>query len=247
MFPGTLSNAVSGVRAVADASSPAPVPVPYAVNGLSPKCTFAVTNALQLRTELNVERVDVSRLAKGYIPNAFLLVDDATHISAPATPFAAPEWDSHIVRALAANAVLVPVDCFLDAARKRRLASLHSALWGRQFFHRATAALAVKRRASLWLLSMRGMVVSVPVSTSDNVALARQCREADLRVEPFRSDGQSVAHFRIAPRSEVQEPRSPSLALEDVEALRALTSGERRSALSELFIGAMAPFRQPPY
>jgi hypothetical protein len=232
---------------VAEGNSPPSVAVPYAVNALSPRCAVAVNNALQLRTDLNVERVDVSRLAAGFMSNAFLLVDDDADITAPATPFASPEWDAHIVRALAANAVLIPAARFLEAARKRRLASLHAALRGRQFFHRATATVAVKRRPSRWLLSMRGLVVSLPISTSDDLALARQCREADLRVEPFKSGGQSLAHFRIAPRSRARRIHAPCIALEDVEVLRPLSSGERRSVFSELFIDAMAPFRTPPY
>lgn len=239
--------ATAVIRAAARHKAGFPFPTPYAVNGLSLNAALEVSNALQLRTDLGVERVDVLRLAAGSMSHAFLLVDDDAEFIAPATPFAPPEWESHIVRALAANAVLVPVAGFLEAARRRRLASLHALLWGRQFFHRATAALATKRRPSQWGLSMRGLVVRVPVTTSDDLALARQCREADLRVEPFSGRGDTFAHLQIAPRAIARRLRVPAIALETLEALRPMTSGERRSVFSELFIKAIAPYRLPPY
>lgn len=221
--------------------------LPYAINALSPRCAAAVNSALGLRADLNVERVDVSHFAAGFAAIAFLLVDDDTDLAAPPTPFASPRWEAHITRALVANAVLVPASRFVEAARSRALPALHAALWGRQFFHRATAALAARRRASQWLLSMRGLMVSVPISTGDDLALARQCREADLRMEPFRSGSQSLAHFRIESRAKGNTVHVPWIALEDVEALRPFSIGERRSVFSELFIAAMAPFRAPPY
>jgi hypothetical protein len=234
-------------RAASRSHAGLPVPTPYAVNGLSLKAALEVNNALQRRTDLGVERVDVLRLTAGSMSHAFLLVDDDNEIIPPATPFASPEWESHIVRGLSANAVLVPVTGFLEAARQSRLASLHAHLWGRQFFHRATAALATRRRPSQWGLSMRGLVVRVPVTTSDDLALARQCREADLRVEPFSGSGDTFAHLQIEPRAKARRLRMPAIALETLEALRPMTSGERRSAFSELFIEAIAPYRLPPY
>jgi hypothetical protein len=229
------------------ALSPEGLPTLYALNGLSDETFSKVSNALQLRTDLHAERVDVSHLGTGSGVAGFLLLEDDVELPIPPTPFAAADWDAAVVKGLTKNAVIAPVTGFLEAARKRRIPSFHAALWERQFFHRAAASIAAKRRASSWLLSMRGLVVRVPVSTSDDVGLARQCREADLRIAPFTGNGTADAHFSVVPKREARRLRWPAVCLEDLEAARCLTSGERRSLFSELFIDAISRFRMAAF
>jgi hypothetical protein len=94
---------------------------------------------------------------------------------------------------------------------------------------------------------MLGLVVSGPVYTSDYLALPRQYHEADMRVEPFKIGSHSVAHFRSAPRSKAHTFNTARVSLEQVEALRPMWSGERRSVLPKIFIDAMTPFLASPY